>query len=214
MDDLLEYECLVYSIINKYTKYFDKDDLYQVGMLGLMDAYKHFDRSRALDVKFSTYAYYYVLGKVKKYIRENNPIKISSNLIKLNQAIERARETMSQSLGRVPTTLELSLFLEISEEKIEEVRTAFLDIKSLDYSAEGEECEYYNSIASNESGMDSSILDLKIALEGLPMEEKALIVARYYDDLTQSEASRKLGISQAQVSRKETKILEKLKTVL
>ena len=56
MDDLLEYEGLVYGIINRYSSYFDKDDLYQVGMLGLVDAYRHYDGS--LNTKFSTYAYY------------------------------------------------------------------------------------------------------------------------------------------------------------
>lgn len=212
MDDLLEYEGLVYSIINKYTKYFDKDDLYQVGMLGLVDAYRHFDRSQ--DTKFSTYAYYYILGEVKKYVRESNLVKVSGDLVKVNQAVDRAREAMSQSLGREPTLTEVSLFLEIDEEKIEEARVAALDIRSLDYTVDEDSSDFYNSIMSTENGMNSDILDLRVALDGLSSEEKALIMARYYDDLTQSETSRELGISQVQVSRKEGKILEKLKTVL
>lgn len=212
MDDLLEYEGLVYSIINKYTKYFDRDDLYQVGMLGLVDAYRHFDRSQK--TKFSTYAYYYVLGEVKKYVRESNLVKVSGDLVKVNQAVDRAREAMSQSLGREPTITELSLFLEIDEEKIEEARVAVLDIRSLDYTVDEDSSDFYNSIMSTEDGMNSDILDLRVALDGLSSEEKALIMARYYEDLTQSETSRELGISQVQVSRKEGKILEKLKTVL
>ena len=212
MDDLLEYEGLVYGIINKYTKYFDRDDLYQVGMLGLVDAYRHFDRSQ--DTKFSTYAYYYVLGEVKKYVRESNLVKVSGDLVKVNQAVDRAREAMSQSLGREPTITELSLFLEIDEEKIEEARVAALDIRSLDYTVDEDSSDFYNSIMSTENGMNLDILDLRVALDGLSSEEKALIIARYYEDLTQSETSRELGISQVQVSRKEGKILEKLKTVL
>lgn len=212
MDEVLEYEGLVYGIIGKYTKYFDREDLYQVGMLGLIDAYRHYDDSQ--NVKFSTYAYYYVLGEVKKYVRESNLVKVSGDLVKINQAVERAKDAMMQSLGRMPTTTELALFLDLDEEKIEEARMAFLDIKSLDYATLDEGCNFYNSVISLDEGMNSDILDLKMALEELPLEEQALIMARYYGDLTQMETSRELGISQVQVSRKEGKILEKLKRAL
>ena len=212
MDNLLEYEGLVYGIINKYCSYFDKDDLYQVGMLGLVDAYRHYDSD--LNTKFSTYAYYYILGEVRKFIKDSNLVKVSSDLIKLNSSVEKAKEAMSQSLGREPTLTELSLFLEIDEEKIEEARVASLDIRSLDYMIDDESNDLYNSIISTDNGMNCEILDLKIALDGLSNEEKSLIVSRYFDDLTQTETSRELGISQVQVSRKEGKILEKLKCVL
>lgn len=212
MDNLLEYEGLVYSAIGRYTKYFDRDDLYQVGMLGLADAYKHYDSSQ--NTKFSTYAYYYVLGEIKKYVKESNLVKVSSELIKVNQAVERAVDTMSQSLGREPSLTELSLFLEIDEEKIEEARVAVLDIKSLDYTTGEDSRDFYNSVMTTEQGMNCDILDLKIALNGLPEEDRALIRARYYYDLTQSETSRELNTSQAQVSRREGKILEKLRTQL
>lgn len=212
MNDLLEYEGLVYGIINRYSAYFDRDDLYQVGMLGLIDAYRHYNSS--LNTKFSTYAYYYILGEVKKFIKDSNLVKVSSDLIKLNSSVERAKEAMSQSLGREPTLTEISLFLEIDEEKIEEAQVATLDIRSLDYMVDDESNDLYNSIISTDNGMNCEILDLKIALDGLSIEEKNLIVSRYFDDLTQTETSRELGISQVQVSRKEGKILEKLKCVL
>lgn len=212
MDNLLEYEGLVYGIINKYCSYFDKDDLYQVGMLGLVDAYRHYNSS--LNTKFSTYAYYYILGEVRKFIKDSNLVKVSSDLIKLNSAVEKAKEAMNQSLGREPTLTELSLFLEIDEEKIEEARVASLDIRSLDYMVDDESNDLYNSIISTDNGMKCEILDLKIALDGLSDDEKNLIISRYFDDLTQTETSRELGISQVQVSRKEGKILEKLKCVL
>lgn len=212
MDELLEYEGLVYGIIGRYSGYFDRDDLYQVGMLGLVDAYRHYDSSQ--NTKFSTYAYYYVSGEVKKYVRESNLVKVSSELVKVNQSVEQAREVMSQSLGREPTVTELSLFLGIDEEKIEEARVAALDVRSLDYVADEESSDFYNSIMTTDNGMSSEILDLRFALEGLSPEEKDLIVSRYFEDLTQSETSRELGISQVQVSRKEGKILEKLRVQL
>lgn len=212
MEELLNYEGLVYSIIQRYTKYFEKDDLYQAGMVGLINAYHNFDSSQG--TKFSTYAYYYVLGEVRKFVREAGLVKVSSDLVKLNQSIEKVREVMSQRLGREPTTTEISLFLEVDEEKIEEARVAALDVRSLDYSVDEELPEFYNSVAAFDTETTPDILDLRIEIAKLPEEEKSLIIARYYEDMTQSEASRELGISQVQVSRKEGKILEKLRVAL
>lgn len=212
MEELLNYEGLVYGIIQRYTKYFEKDDLYQVGMIGLINAYHNFDSTQG--TKFSTYAYYYVLGEVRKYVRESGLVKVSSDLVRLNQSIEKASEQMSQRLGREPTTTELSLFLEIDEDKIEEARVAALDVRSLDYSVDEELPEFYNSVASYDKETSPEVLDLKREISRLSVEEKNLIVARYYEDMTQSEASRELGISQVQVSRKEGKILEKLRVAL
>lgn len=212
MEELLNYEGLVYGIIQRYTKYFEKDDLYQVGMIGLINAYHNFDSTQG--TKFSTYAYYYVLGEVRKYVREAGLVKVSSDLVRLNQSIEKASEQMSQRLGREPTTTELSLFLEIDEEKIEEARVAALDVKSLDYSVDEALPEFYNSVASYDKETSPEILDLRRELSRLSDEEKNLIVARYFEDMTQSETSRELGISQVQVSRKEGKILEKLRVAL
>ena len=208
MEDLLEYENLVYSIISKYGSYFDRDDLYQVGMIGLIDAYKHFDNS--LGVKFSSYAYYYIVGEVTKFVRENRSIKVSKDVIKLNSSIEKCRDMMRQRLGREPTDIEISLFLEIDEDKIGEVNSLMQEAKSLDFCYD-EDVSLYNSVMRFDNETRDSVLDLKEAIRNLS-EEKALIDARYYQDMTQSETSKMLGMSQVQVSRREGKILEKLKS--
>ncbi len=211
MEDLLEYEGLVYSIINKYGYYFDKDDLYQVGMIGLINAFNNFDES--YDIKFSSYAYYYVLGEVTKFVRENRSFKVSKDVVKLNSSIERCKEAMTQRLGREPTDSEISLFLEIEEDRIVEVRNLMQEVRSLDYQID-EDVSLYNSVMSFDSETRDDVLDLRTELSRLSEEEKSLIEARYYKDMTQSEVSRTLGISQVQVSRKEGKILEKLKSRL
>ena len=208
MDDLLEYENLVFSIISKYSNYFDRDDLYQVGMIGLIDAYKHFDES--VGVKFSSYAYYYILGEVTKFVRENRCVKVSKDIIKLNSSIERCRDIMRQRLGREATDTEISLFLEIDEEKIGEVRSCMQDVRSLDFCYE-EDVSLYNSVMCFDNEINAAVLDLRSEISKLSEDERALIDVRYYQDMTQSEASKKLGISQVQVSRKEGKILEKLR---
>lgn len=203
MDKLLEYENLIYKIISKYPKRFDKDDLYQVGMIGLIDAYKHYDNS--YDTKFSTYAYYYIIGEVNKYIRENSSLKVSKKLIDLKKKIIKTKELMEQKLGREPTHLELSLYLDIEEKDLSMALNATDEVSSLEEL--GDSTKTYDDTSP-------TLLDLKEEIEKLSEEEKLILKARYFDELTQDEASNLLGISQVQVSRKESKILQKLKNNL
>lgn len=161
--------------------------------------------------KFSTYAYYYVLGEITKYIRENKAIKVSKDVVKLKRQIESAKEVMTQRLKREPSNTELSLFLEIDEEKLEQVLQINTETKSLDFCYENEKNDLYNSIITNDQNTKESILDLKNELLKLSSEERGLIIDRYFEEMTQLEASKKHGLSQAQVSRQETKILKKLR---
>ncbi len=211
MENILEYENLIYKMISRYKNY-DKDDLYQVAMIGLINAKKNFNPKES--TKFSTYAYYYILGEINNFISNSNPVKISKDLLRLNKSLEKAKEVMMQRLKREPTTEELSIFLEIPIEKIEEAYLATRKVESLDYAYEDERNNLYNSFGKEEEAMTEEILDLKMAIKELPPEEKKLIIARYYEGLTQQETSKTLGMSQVQVSRKETKILQKLKTTL
>ena len=205
MEELLDYDRLIYSIINKYPDRFDKEDLYQVSMIGLMDAYKHYDKN--YDTKFSTFAYYYIVGEVNKYIRESGSLKVSKELIQLKKKILQTKEIMTQKLGREPSNLEISLFLDIDETLVEEAILATDEVDSYD--------DKYEFISSYEdTSTRADILDLKIALDDLDEKDRNLILARYYKDLTQSEVSKVMGMSQVQVSRNETKILQKLKTKL
>lgn len=208
MDDLLEYENLVYSIVNRYGTYFDRDDLYQAGMMGLIDAYNHYNSD--FDTKFSSYAYYYIVGEVTKFVRENRSLRVSKDVVKLSQSIESTRDMMRQRLGREPTDIEVSLYMEIDEEKIGEVRDAMQEVQSLDF-AYDEDVSLYNSVMSFDTGTSADVLDLWYEIGRLNEDEKQLISARYFQDMTQSETSKCLGMSQVQVSRKEGKILEKLR---
>lgn len=212
LDQVLENEGLVYSIINRYHGYYDKDDLYQVGIIGLIDASKKFDSS--MGVKFSTYAYKYILGEVTKYMRENVGLRVSREVLKLKQSINNTRDLLRQKLSREPTIEELSVFLDIDDKKIQEIDSITQDVQSLDFCYQEENDNLYNSVRVEEQEFNPSILDLKSEIEKLDPLEKKIIYSRYYNDLTQSETSKELGISQVQVSRKETKILEKLKTRL
>ena len=199
MDEVLDYEGLIYSIINKYSKRFDKDDLYQVGMLGLMDAYKHYDSS--FDTKFSSFAYYYILGEVNKYIRNSSSLKVSKNLIEVKTRILKVKDSMMQKLGREPTNMEIALYLDLDVSVVDEAMLTD-NVESID-----REIPTYDDTSAE-------ILDLKDEILKLPIEERRLIIARYYNEMTQQEVSKMLGISQVQVSRNEAKILKKLRTRL
>lgn len=200
MEGLLEYDGLIYKIISKYPKRYDRDDLYQVGMLGLIDAYKHYNSN--YDTKFSTFAYYYIVGEVNKYIRENSSLKISRNIIELKKKILECRDVMTQKLGRAPTNLEISLYLDVDISLIDNALVATDEVASID--------DNINLIKSYDD-TSPEVLDLKGELKKLSSEEKRLIYARYFEDLTQSETSNILGMSQVQVSRSEGKILKKLR---
>ena len=212
VDLVVDNEKLVYSIINKFRGYFDMDDLYQVGMIGLIKASKNFNKSEG--VKFSTYAYTYVFGEVNKYIRENNNIKIGKDAIRLKKSIEKAKDIMRQKLFREPTTLEVSLFLDMPLEKVIEIESIKQETKSLDYIGEEDSNNLYNKVSFENKEIDPEILDLKTELENLDNDEKKLIYSRYYLDMTQQETSKEMGMSQVQVYRKEAKIFKKLKSRL
>ena len=203
MEDILEYNGLIYSIISKYPKRYDRDDLYQVGMLGLIDAYKHYDKS--YESKFSTYAYYYIIGEINKYIRESSSLKVSKSLIDLNKNILKTKEVMTQKLGRVPTKSEIALYLDVEEDLIDTAILATDEIKSLD--------EVYDNTKFYDD-TSPTILDLRSEIGKLSPEEQELLKMRYYEEYTQMETSSILGMSQVQVSRKENKVLQKLKSRL
>ena len=212
VDLVVDNEKLVYSIINKFRGYFDMDDLYQVGMIGLINASKNFNKNEG--VKFSTYAYTYVFGEVNKYIRENNNLKIGKDAIRLKKSIEKAKDIMRQKLFREPTTLEVSLFLDMPLEKVIEIESIKQETKSLDYIGEEDSNSLYNKVSFENKEIDPEILDLKTELENLDNDEKKLIYSRYYLDMTQQETSKEMGMSQVQVYRKEAKIFKKLKSRL
>lgn len=210
MDNIFEYEGLVRSIISKYSFRGDYDDLYQAGMLGLQTAMQKYDIKK--ESSFTDYAYLWIKGEVLKAVNNDYQIHVSSDTYKLSKDIKEVREYLSQNLGREPTISQISYMLGVSEEKIVSVINAFSTPYSLDNSYLDDDYNLYNKIALIERGYDVGVLDLKEAIMGLEESERELINSRYYQDMTQKETAEVLGISQVQVSRKEGKILEKLKT--
>ena len=127
------------------------------------------------------------------------------DLIELKKKIIKVTDLMTQKLGRIPSNLEIALYLDVPEQDINEALISTDEVSSIE--------ESFNYLESNDN-INIDLLDLKMEINKLPKEEREIIISRYFTGLTQSETSNKLGISQVQVSRNEAKILKKLRTNL
>ena len=206
---ILNNEKLIYSICNYFKNYSSKEDLYQAGCLGLISAYKKYNPN--MNCKFTTYAYPYILGEMRKLVREDKGMKISREITKLNLKIEKAYILLTQKLMKEPSIEEIANYLEIPEYYVSEAILSLNKIKSIDepVNSEGRELTLQEVIGKY-NNIDDLIL-LRDSLNNLTQEERTLINNRYVNDYTQSETSKIIGMSQVQVSRKEHKVLEKLK---
>ncbi len=206
---------LIYSISHYFKNYPNKEDLFQVGCIGVINAYKNFNNN--LGVKFTTYAYPYILGEMKRYVNYDRGIKISRKILSLNLRIEKAKALLTQKLMREPTIEEVANFLNVSEDLIIQSLNSILTINSFDEpitASDGKDLNLYDVVSSIDNLDYDSLIMLKKELNKLNECDKNIIKMRYFDDLTQTETANILGINQVQVSRKEQKILQKLRTEL
>ena len=210
-DLIMNNQNLIYKLTHYFKNYENKEDLFQAGCIGMVKAYKKYDSS--FNVKFTTFAFPYILGEMKKFAREDKGIKISKDISRLNSKIEQATIILSQKLMREPTIDELSSFLDISTYDLAEAINSTNNIMSIDevINNDGKEVTLHDIIKDKETDLDS-LIALRSAIKGLSDFEKELIGKRYYKDMTQKEVAECLGISQVQVSRKEQKVLTKLKS--
>lgn len=205
----MDNERLIYSITNYFKNYSSKEDLYQAGCLGLINAYKKYDPN--MNCKFTTYAYPYILGEMRRLVREDKGIKVSREISKLNLKIEKAYVLLSQKLMKEPSIEEIANFLEIPEYYVSEAIMSLNKIKSIDEPVNESGREFTLQDVIGESKNIDDLILLRENLKNLTEEEKSIIDNRYMKDYTQSETSKIVGMSQVQVSRKEQKVLQKLK---
>lgn len=210
-DIVVENQKLIYSIVNEFGNELNKEDLFQVGVLGMIKAYKNFDDT--LNIKFTTYAYTYILGEIKKYIREDKGFKVSRQTSSLGYKIEKTKELLAQKNNRIPTYKEIADYLEIPEYVIAEAVNSKQEIKSIDSAVaiDSKELTLHETIPSKKEDIDSLIL-LREELLKLDEYEKSLLYKRYFEDMTQTEVANVLGMTQVQISRNEKKVLTKLKS--
>ena len=207
---IIENQNLIYKMTHYFRNYNNKEDLFQAGCIGLVKAYKKYDSN--FNTKFTTFAFPYILGEMRKFVREDKGIKIGRDISKLYFQIEKATNILSQKLMREPTIEELSDFLEIPTYDLAQAINSTSKIMSIDevISKDGKEVTLHDIIEDKQVNLDN-LLTLRNAIEELDSFEKEIINKRYYSDMTQNEVADYLGISQVQVSRKEQKVLTKLK---
>ena len=205
---------LVLSVIQRFTGRGENlDDLFQVGCIGLMKAIDNFDISQ--NVRFSTYAVPMIIGEIRRYLRDNNAIRVSRSIKDTAYKAMQAKERLAAKTQREPTVQEIAKELEIpTEDVVIALESVVNPISLYDpvYSDGGDTIYVLDQVGDNND--DNNWLDeiaLKEAIKGLSPREKNILQLRFMQGKTQMEVSKEIGISQAQVSRLEKGALEKIK---
>ena len=206
---------LVLSLVQKYQqRTHNLDDLFQVGIIGLMKAIENFNVD--LEVRFSTYAVPLILGEMKRYLRENSPMRIPRSLRDIAYKALLANEEFLKKYNREATFEELTQVLDIDEYALVEALTSTHGVTSLSQEVQNDgngliDLESQIPDHRNDVREIQSMMDLQKAMHHLDKKELQIIKERYYDGFTQSEIAKDLMISQAQVSRIEKQALSHLK---
>lgn len=204
---------LVWSVVQRFlNRGYEPDDLFQIGCIGLLKSVDKFDLS--YDVKFSTYAVPMIIGEIQRFIRDDGTVKVSRSLKELGNKIRKAKEELTKQLGRIPTVIELSEFLDIQAEDIilaQEASRTPSSIHETVYENDGDPITLLDQIDDGNEEKWFDKIALKEAIRELDDRERLIVYLRYYKDQTQSEVATRLGISQVQVSRLEKKILQQMK---
>ncbi len=198
---------LVLSVIQRFANRGEYvDDLFQVGCIGLMKAIDNFDLGQ--NVKFSTYAVPMIIGEIRRYLRDNNPIRVSRSLRDVAYKALQIRDTLVSRLGREPSVKEISRELKTPEEEVAYALDAIQEPISLFEPVyhDGGDPIYVMDQVKDERGEDAGWeqeITINEALSKLSGREQAIIKMRFFEGKTQMEVAKEIGISQAQVSRLE-----------
>ena len=208
---LLENNGLIWSIVRRYYgRGVEPDDLYQLGCLGFLKAVQGYDPD--FGTQFSTYAVPKIAGEIRRFLRDDGPVKVSRTLKEQGALVRNARAALCTELGREPTLGELSRRTGLTPEEIAGAETALDPVVSL-HSETGDSGLTLEGLltAGNEEEWLMERIALRGAIELLPEQERQVIALRYYRGMTQSSCAKVLGVSQVQVSRLERRAIAKLR---
>ena len=206
---------LVLSVIQSFrNRNENPDDLFQVGCIGLIKAITNFDPS--LDVKFSTYAVPMIVGELRRYLRDYNSIRVPRSLRDMAYRALKAKETLSNRNSHDPSVEEIAKEMGEDVKDVSRALDAILEPISLYdpiYSDNGDSLYVLDQIRDENSNDDIWLdnIAIKNAIGTLGDRERKILLMRFYSGKTQTEVSREIGISQAQVSRLEKSALEKMR---
>ena len=208
---------LIWSIVKRFLgRGYEKEDIYQIGCLGFIKAIRRFDSD--FEVKLSTYAVPYILGEIKKFLRDDGPVKVSRGLQELNIKIKELQKEYLKK-GKELNLLEISEILKIPKEEVAMAMDVGKPTESIEesvYNNDKSEISLLDMLSNNKDEQTeiANKLTIQKLIENLDDRDKEIILLRFYKDKTQTEVAKIMGISQVQVSRIEKKILKGMKTQL
>ena len=206
---------LVLSVIQRFNSRGENpDDLFQVGCVGLIKAIDNFDLSQ--NVQFSTYAVPMIIGEVKRYLRDNNSIRVSRSVRDLAYKVIQCKEKYIKENGKEPQVEEIAKELDVSKEEVAFSLDAIQDPISLQEPVfnDGSDSIYVMDQVKDSKNTDemwTEKMTIESALERLNPKEKMIVTKRFFDGRTQMEVADEIGISQAQVSRLEKNAIQHIK---
>lgn len=209
---------LIWSIVKRFKdRGYELEDLYQIGSIGFIKSIQRFDTS--FDVKLSTYAVPYILGEIKRFIRDDGSVKVSRSIKELAMKIREIQNRYSKEKGEEVSILQIAKELKVSKEEVALALDSLRPTVSIyedSYSNEEGGISFLDTLSSgiDEAEQVSNKLAIKQMIGNLQEREKEIILLRYYKNKTQMEVAKILGISQVQVSRIEKKILNAMKLKL
>ncbi len=209
---------LVRSLIGRFAhRQVEMEDLFQLGCLGLIRAIDRFDLGQ--DVRFSTYAVPLILGEIRRFLRDNGPIKVSRGLKELAVRAKRERETLSTSLGREVTIEELAAAMDVKAETLLlalEATSTPTSLQTEIYQDDGSPIYLLDHLTDEREPADAwtDNITLRTVIAELAPREQQIIKMRYFEGKAQTETAKCLNVSQVQISRLEKRILQKLRATL
>lgn len=211
---------LVRSIVHRFTnRGYEWDDLFQIGCIGLLKAIDRFDLT--FSVKFSTYAVPMIIGEIRRFIRDDNPVKVSRPLKELAFRVHKTQEKLQGTLGREPTITEIAKELSLAPEEIvaalEAVQPQVSLYEQTFQSSDGGDALHLLDQLMLSDAQDNAYFEslaLKEVLTRLPLKERTVIYLRFFADKTQAEIASAIGLSQVQVSRIEKNALKQVRELL
>jgi len=205
---------LVLSVVQKFTNRGENlDDLFQVGCIGLIKAIDNFDPNQ--NVRFSTYGVPMIIGEIRRYLRDNNSIRVSRSMRDIAYKAMQAKEKLINEKGQEPSVEEIAKIMECKKEDVVLALEAIVDPVSLYepvYSDGGDTIFVMDQVGDASDDMDwLDELSIREAIQNLNQREKRILSLRFLQGRTQMEVAKEVGISQAQVSRLEKGALDKIK---
>lgn len=209
---------LVHHIVKRFLgRGYDAEDLFQIGSIGLIKSIDKFDLS--YDVKFSTYAVPMITGEIKRFLRDDGMVKVSRTIKENGWKVRQAQEKIAGEKGREATLPEIEAETGINREDIVLAMEAGAEVESIHkpvYQQDGSEIYLVDRLPEkrNDNEVLLNHLVLESLFEELDERERELITLRYFEDKTQTQVAKRMGITQVQVSRLEKKILLRMRCIL